>query len=92
MAGLKWNTGKLYYSTVELELGYQHCCHHHRHRMNPVYFPLSFALISPNFKRQTSNAAVLQLTTKYNLTRSCVILDRFRENAPFELYTLILVQ
>ncbi len=23
MAGLKWNTGKLYYSTVELELGYQ---------------------------------------------------------------------
>ncbi len=24
MAGLKWNTGKLYYSTVEVELGYQH--------------------------------------------------------------------
>ncbi len=23
MAGLKWNTGKLYYSTVTVELGYQ---------------------------------------------------------------------
>ncbi len=27
MAGLKWNTGKLYYSTVEL--GYQQCHRYH---------------------------------------------------------------
>ena len=47
MAGLKWNTGNLYYSTVEL--GYQHLFFYQVLRFFPTYlctFVLGMLLIS----------------------------------------------
>ncbi len=75
MSGLKWNTGKLYYSTVEL--GYQHQ-HHPSGCDNSKYFTI-YRLFPIVFDSNTLHTTPIRMMSVIQFTIRCIMF-RIRYN------------